>query len=392
MNNASVAIRKAFGSWLTLPNNDLVDIVAATLLANRLPGKPIWLAVVGPPATGKTEVVQALESCLRVHMVDGISPATFASGYKESKASNKRFGLLEQMSDGKPHLVVVKDFSTVLQKRLDQRGEILGQLRCFYDGKYTWPYGNDVTVCWEGKMGMIVCSTGQYDKELRSLATFGDRFLVFRPLEGRRELIAERAARNSSNSQKMEAALRKAYGLLDQTNLPKEVKVSLEARRLIAELSDFVTRARSIVPRHPYTREIEDLPELEGTARVAVQLTQLSRGLMVYFGLSQLTDQILDTLESVTFSSIPPARAKVLTGMSLKSNVSGRSISEGLDVPSQVVRRALEDLKLLGIVESSSAAQRSAGGGWEVIKRWKPHVFRMQKWIAERTQDAAVCG
>jgi len=382
--NVAEQVRKQFTKWLSLPNYDAVDIVAATLLANRLPGKAIWLAVVGPPATGKTEIVQALESCLNVHMVDGITPATFVSGFKESKKSTRRFGLLEQMQDGKPHLVVVKDFSTVLQKRPEQRGEILGQLRNFYDGKFCQTFGNDVTIAWEGKLGMIVCSTGQYDKEIRSLATFGDRFLVFRPQEGKREHVAERASRNAGDTKAMGSALRNAFSALDKVKLPKAVRVHLDGRRMIAELSDFVTRARSTVPRHPYTREVEDLPELEGTARVAVQLTQLAKGLMAYFERKEISDQDLDLLESLTFSSIPPARAKVLSGMDLTGRTSGREISRALGIPQPVVRRALEDLKLLEVVAWCGGSVRSPEGGWEILKQWKPYVFRMRKWFEGR--------
>lgn len=375
-------IRKAFAKWLSLPNFDTVDVVAATLLANRLPGKAIWLAVVGPPATGKTEIVQALETCLNVHMEDGISPATFVSGFRISKTSTERFGLLEKMQDGKPHLVVVKDFSTMLQKRPEQRGEILAQLRCFYDGKFQQVFGNGVTVTWEGKMGMIVCSTGQYDKELKSLATFGDRFLVFRPTEGNREEVAERASRNAGKTKGLEGELQEAFRLLDKIKVKPPV-VNLETRRMIAELADFVTRARSGVPRHPYTREIEDVPELEGTARVAVQLTQLARGLMVYFERSELTEGDLDLLESITFSSISPIRVKVLVSMDLRGPNSGMNIARLLDMPQSLVRRSMEDLKMLDLIEYSDRGGRSTGdkGGWEVKKKWKPHVFRMRKWI-----------
>ncbi len=380
-------IRKEFSRWLSLPNYDTVDVIAATLLANRLPGKAIWLAIVGAPATGKTEIAQALESCLNVHMIDGITPATFSSGFRTSKNSNQRFGLLEKMQDGKPHMVIVKDFSAVLQKRPEQRGEILATLRNLYDGKYSQTFGNDITVEWKGKMGMIVCSTGQYDKELKSLATFGDRFLVFRPLEGKREEVAERASRNAKDTDVMEQALQKAYCVLDKIKIPEKVTVNLEGRRLIAELANFVTRARSIVPRHPYTREVEDLPELEGTARVAVQLTQLARGFMVYFGRPAVSDQDIDLMESISFSSIPPIRTLVLATMDIKGTTSGASIARHLEIPLPLVRRAIEDLKMLEILSSPGSSKRLPTGGWEIAKKWKPHVFRMKKWYQGRKQQ-----
>lgn len=375
----SKPLRKAFGKWLSLPNYDAVDIVASTLLANRLDGKAVWLALVGAPATGKTEIVQALSGCDRTHVVDAMTPATFASGYKSSKKDRGHHGLLDQMMDGKSHLVVVKDFSTVLQRRQDQRGEILSQMRDLYDGELTVPFGNDVHVHWEGKLGMIVCSTGQYDKEIKSLATFGDRFLVFRPTEGIRDAVAERAARNAGQTPKMRRELEHAMAQLDNIKLPrKEIIVSLEARRAIAGLADFATRARSQVPRNPYNHSVVDAPELEGPARMAVQFTQLARGSMLYFGQTEATGKDLDLLEALAFSTVPALRSRVLVAMDLTGSVSGMDVARRMAMPQSVVQRTMEDLKLLEIIEPTAVMGRHAG--WEVCKQWKPYVFQMRKW------------
>lgn len=378
-------IRREFSKWLSLSNYDTVDVVAATLLANRLPGKAVWLALVGPPATGKTEIAQALSGCENVHLIDGITPATFVSGYKGSKRDRGHHGLLDRMRDGKPHLVVVKDFSTVLQRRLDMRGEILSRLRDLYDGRVHVPFGNDLTVDWQGKLGMIVCSTGQYDKEIKSLATFGDRFMVFRPKGGVRASVAERAGRNAGKTDAMQKALEKAYSSLDNVKVPKkDLELRLEARQMIAGLADFVTRVRSQVPRDPYRHELIDLPELEGPARVSVQLNQLAKGSMVYFGREEVTNEDLELLESLVFSTVPEARAKVLNAIDLRSGTSGREVARQLNITQAVVRRVIEDLMLLEVVTWEGDSERSATGSWTVVKQWKPFVFRMKQWMEGR--------
>jgi hypothetical protein len=387
MSSLAPQIQKDFSKWLSLPNYDTVDIVAATLLANRLPGKSVWLAIVGPPATGKTEITQALSGCLDTYLIDGIMPATFASGYKQSKNDLEQHGLLNKMREGVASMVIVKDFSTVLQKRSELRGEILSQMRDLYDGEYNAVFGNGVSVNWRGKMGMIVCSTGQYDKEIKSLATFGDRFMVFRPREGKRAHIAERAGRNAGQTDKMKLQLEAAYSRLDKIKLPKEeILVTLDARRMIGDLSDFVTRARTHVSRDRWTREVDELPELEGTARVAVQLNQLARGLMLYFGRSEVTDQDLDLMESLVFSSIPLGRAKVLAGMNLRGKMTGREVAAEIRAPQTMVSRALEDLTLVGIVEEMAGTVGSPRMGWGIPKPWKPFVYRLKKWMKGRDQ------
>lgn len=385
MNNFADQVRKEFSKWLSLPNYDTVDIVAATLLANRLPGKAVWLAIVGPAATGKTEITQALSGCLNVHLLGRITPATFISGYKTSKTSSAHHGILDRMSDGQPHTIVVKDFSTVLQKRPEVRGEILSGLRDLYDGEIDAFFGNKLSVSWRGKVGMIVCSTGQYDKELKALSTFGDRFLVFRPAEVRRKGLGERAARNAGQIDKMRIALEKAYSLLDKIKIPrKEIKVTLEARNLIAELSDFVTRARTLVSRDWRTREVDEIPELEGPARVAVQLNQLARGLVLYLEREEVTEGDVELLECLVFSTIPHARSVVMAGMDPTEKISGREIARSLKIPQRLVARCLEDLHLLGIVEWVEGARQSPLGGWRVLKGWKPFVYKLRKWVEER--------
>lgn len=374
-------IRKGFSKWLSLPNHDTVDIVAATYLANQLPGKAVWLAIVGPPATGKTEIAQALTGCLRVHSKDGISTSTFVSGYRTSKASTKKFGLLEQMQDGLPHMVVIRDFSAILQKRPEQRTEILAQLRSLYDGRFNQTFGNDVTISWEGKMGMIVCSTGQYDKEIKSLAMMGDRFLVFRQKEGNRKGLAERASRNAEFTDKMRIDLEKAYSLLNRIKLPKTVPIDLRARQAIAEVCDFITRARSPVSRDFKTREVDEVPELEGTARVAIEISQIARGLTVYHGKTRFEDSDVELLDSLVFSSVPHTRSLVLSGMDLKGRISGLQLSRDVGVPKTVVSRTLEDLQLLGIINWEPGTMGSKMAGWVVLKEWKPFVFRLTEWM-----------
>ena len=85
-------IRESFEKWLSWPEYDIVDIVGATIVANRLEGEPLWLAIVGPSSSGKTELVRALDGLDRIHFLDRITPATFVSGYREAGVKVKGNG------------------------------------------------------------------------------------------------------------------------------------------------------------------------------------------------------------------------------------------------------------------------------------------------------------
>ena len=49
-----------FQSWLQEPDIDAVIAVMAAVVANRAEGDPVWLLVVGPPSSGKTEIIMPL--------------------------------------------------------------------------------------------------------------------------------------------------------------------------------------------------------------------------------------------------------------------------------------------------------------------------------------------
>ena len=383
-----------FFKWLSLPNYDTVEIVAATVIANRLPGEPLWLAVVGPSSCGKTEIVRALDGMNRVHSVDKIGPATWVSGFKAAQESKEKkvrpngsggetetpaYGLLTKMMDGQPHIVTVEDFSTVLSKRREVKGEVLGDLRKLYDGKYTAPFGNGVYMEWTGKIGMIVCSTGQYDQQVADLATFGERFCIWRAVSGNAEQVAERSGRNSENSGEMRARLAGAMAKLDTIELPKDsVKLSLDARTLISRLTAFVALCRTPVPRDPYKRDVVTVPEPEGTGRLSAQLHQLLRGLVVLYGHSEVTQREVELVQECAFSTIPSIRRRVMEVMDLRSPTPGRVLERDAKLPHAVCARTLEDMNLLGVIESVQPGRHISSAGWQPIKKWKPFFHHVQ--------------
>ncbi len=343
-------VRDAFEKWLSFTDYDIVDIVAATIVANRLEGEPMWLAIVGPSASGKTEIVRALEGLDRVHPLDRITPATFVSGFRlagKPKKKPQQYGLLAKMSDGKPHIIVIEDFSLIFGKRRDTRGEVMADLRKLFDGRYVAPFGNDVYFEWRGKVGMIACSTGVYDREMGAQSKFGDRFLVVRSTTGNAEGVAERATRNAPNTKKMRDELAKAFQTLDELTLPKQsIELTLDVRTVIAKLSSFVARARTVVPRDTYRREVEAIPEVEGTGRMGSQLSQLLRGLTVYRERKEVTEEEIETVQKVAFGTIPSIRLKVM--QQIETATPASSI-EG--VPQSVLQRTLEDLTMLELIE-----------------------------------------
>lgn len=349
-----------FAKWLSLPDYCAVEVVMATVIANRLPGEPLWLAIVGPSSSGKTEIVRSLSGVRRTHSVDKFTRSTFASGFRTDDYAPKvngegtlaEYGLLSKMQDGKPHILTIEDFSSVFGKSSDQKSEIMSDLRRIYDGKYEVPFGNGVSVHWEGKMGLIACSTGTYDTEMGAQSKFGDRFLVYRNLPGDPVSVAEKAGRNSEETEKMRQRIQAVVSKIDKLTIPKKpLELPLPVRNLIARLCAFVSRCRTQVPRDPYTREIVGVPEIEGTARMSAQLHQLLRGVIILREMRVATESEIQVVEAVAMSTIPSLRMNIILATDYEKGVTAEDLMSATGIPKTVLYRTLKDMTMLKLIE-----------------------------------------
>ena len=86
-----------FRSTMHLPDPSIVYAVLGAVAANRLPGDPLWLLLVGPPSSGKTETLDALCELPEYHPVSTFSEAGLLAGSisKDSGATWQNFKTLE---------------------------------------------------------------------------------------------------------------------------------------------------------------------------------------------------------------------------------------------------------------------------------------------------------
>ena len=165
-----------FQDTMWLPQLDVPYLVMAAALANRLPGDPLWLLIIGPPSSGKTEALSSLSDLPEYHAVSTLTEPGLLIGSPVRDGSSATGGLLMQV--GERGLMVASDFGTLLHEHGSTRNRIFACLREIYDGKFVRRLGTNggQTYAWEGHAGFIGACTEAIDSPSLDLGLLGERF------------------------------------------------------------------------------------------------------------------------------------------------------------------------------------------------------------------------
>ncbi len=71
---------EVFKRWLLLKDPYLVEVVLASVVANLLGGDPLWLLIVAPPSSAKTEILRALSRVPWIYLLSNLTANTLLSG------------------------------------------------------------------------------------------------------------------------------------------------------------------------------------------------------------------------------------------------------------------------------------------------------------------------
>ena len=358
---------QAFGRWLNLPNTDAVVVVLGAVAANLVEGAdPVWLLVLAPPSSGKSEILRAAASLPYVHSAATLTEGALLSGTSRREyADEARGGLLREI--GSFGILLAKDFGSVLSMNRDTRAALLAMLREVYDGDVTRHVGTSggQTLHWRGKVGLIAGATPAYDQHTAVISAMGDRFVLSRPeASDRDEQSATALGLDFEQVAQMRKELDAAVVGLFRKELPKSTRLNDAEKKRIGALADIVTHARSAVIRDGYKQEIEFVPEPEAPARFAKALAQLKAGIE-QIGASPV--QTWRIVRKTAFDSMPALRLMVIKALYAKGLYGSNASMSTTDVakecrhPTRTVRRTLEDLTVLRLVQRTEAGAEQDG-------------------------------
>jgi hypothetical protein len=345
-------VHDAFARWLAFPEDDsrprydLVDIALAVIIANRIEADPLWLFLVAPPSSGKTEIIRSLSDVPDVFLLSTLTPQTFASGFEKKGVETS---LLPRLSG---RTLVMKDFTTVLTMHRDARGEILAQLREIYDGQFSKQWGNGKALDWSGKVGLLAGVTGVIDREYALGAILGERFLMYRVKSAPPRVLAQRAIEQGNAwEQDQRQALRRVVAAFLETLLPVAPPTPAPIMAAVAALAEFTARARSPVFFDRRTGDIDLIPEPEAPGRLAKQFMLLARALAVVRREPVVSTTTYTTVVQVAHDTLPATRQVVLQAvLAQDAAASTVDIATSTDYPTSSTRRYLQELAAVRLV------------------------------------------
>ena len=297
--------------WFYQPDIEAVEIVFAVAASHYVAGDPTWLFLIAPPATGKTSAgIQALKTCPKAYIVGDLTPQTFLSGKR--KNGNGDLSLLERQPNG---LFLMKDFTTMISKRPDDRAMIVSQLREIYDGTFSKDTGETGRLYWTGKATVIAACTPAIERQWAILRDLGERFMTVRwkresgLRSGPRSLKQQRhegdiAARTASLGRELISSLPN-----DRPDLPEFMN-----DRIIA-LAELVAQGRSHVTRDSFgERAVISIDEAEGTTRILKALASILVNHSALFH-RECDEEDMRLAVRLAMNSIPNSRSRILSSI-----------------------------------------------------------------------------
>jgi hypothetical protein len=362
---------QTFERWLYLSNRRPLYAMLGTVAANLLPGDPVWLGLVAPPSSAKTELLNALTGLPFVVSVSTLTLASLLSGTpKRQQAAGAKGGLLRQV--GNPGLLCLKDFTSTLTMRPENKPEVLSALREIYDGKWTRYVGTDGgrVLHWEGKLGLVFGCTGAIDTQHSVGDALGNRFLLMRLGTGENQFawaLKHTGVSIGTMRRELVASVTQLFNASRSAPRPLD-KESSEFRRL-NRVINLVVRLRGATERDRYSRRVWRRRH----RRIGLALERLLAGLDT-LGVNRKI--ALGVVMRIALDSTPPVRRRIYEMLRKPPPGAGRSaplpkwttteVGNRLGLPTTTARRNLADLASYGLVkeEGQGAGKPSL---WQAI-------------------------
>lgn len=374
-------VLERYRKWLYLPDPEILHVIFGTMFANRIDGDPIWMFLVGAPGASKSEFLMSLSDAPLVHTATNLTPQALVSGANSVTGDPSLIPKL----DGK--VLIIKDFTTILDKPSIQRDEIFGILRDAYDGKTEKVFGNMITRSYKSSFGIMAGVTPAIEKYGAEASMLGERFMKYRIKQVGNILTGDalilRALTNIGKETRMREQLQQvAYEVLNRDVDEVPAMSDVTAKRIV-KLAQWVSSLRGVVLRERYTRTVQIMPTREVGTRIAKQLAKFGKGVAIFQMKDRIDEDVYQLIVSVARSTIPDRVERLVQEMFIRSSEDyegTKTIAGWCNLEQQTVHDLMADLMLLNIVQGNP---KSGAPQWRLSRT----VLRLMRPLALYTRE-----
>ncbi len=364
-------LRADLARWLSIPpeDRDVIDFALGVYKSHDIPGDPLWGIIIDASGAGKTELLRAFRNGHDAYFLSNLTENTLVSGYRDPKAPEKDPSLLPELNE---KVLVIKDLAPLLGMRAEARGAVIAGLRDAYDGFTDQGKGNLGRRSYEARFTLLAASTLAIERTDTVDQELGERFIKFRARGADSKDEVRKAISNLGADMSMRNDIEGTISsYLDQLPKASDACVPTQLQEPLVELAVFTAKARSHVARDR-NGVIQYLPRPEVGTRLGKELGKLLLSLAVVRGNDEPDKSDFATVVRVAEDCIPPNRMAVLNALrSCGESVAPSDIERATGLPHSTVTRTLEDLEVLGLVESFLFGQYDQGRKWKLLADWR---------------------
>jgi CRP-like cAMP-binding protein len=368
-------------------SHDVIELALATSVSHLLSDEVLlWLLIVGPPSSDKTQTALSIKDAAQVFHIDTLTENAFISGFVSPDGRSTQ-DLLAAL-DG--YCLTIKDLNSLFGQHPEKVAKILGDLTAIYDGAFAKWTGTRGNVSYNARFSIIGCVTpmtlGQHH---RYMSMVGARFLSYRISELNAEDVEEGFDTIWKNHKESKSRLRQlasAYATqLHHQIVQDGLSLPSFSEQAICELNSmarFLAYARAAV-RTQRTDSITkigktvsryDIVEVqrEEPFRALQQLRVLAMALALIHRRNEVTSHELELCRRVVLSSMPYDRSLILSLFrdpnSLIAGDGGltrKAAAKGLGVARNQVVRLLTELEFIGVLKGEKS-----GNKWQENEVW----------------------
>lgn len=337
---------------ITTHHNLALQFCFSVYLATQWDGDPLWGFVCGVPGSGKTELLCSMDGAPEAIYYSSLQAKALVSGFKFDPDPSLIPEMIGRCS-------IFKDFTELLSGNQLALEDTYAVLRGWYDGHVKRKFGNGVEREYFGRGNMLAGVTnvihGQNDSSL------GERFIKFqlpKPKTSVARKIVMSAMLNTAQEEKKNNDIKKAATAFLNRTVPKSVPAEVipeDFMERIYALSNLVSLMRAKVEYNGFgfDRELSHTPEAELPTRLGKQLVKMAMANAIVLDKPKVDEESFRLVERVAFNTAHGFHLDIveaLMRMNGGRNTETEDIAENHRMPVTTLRRRLEDLCLLGIV------------------------------------------